>query len=129
MIRRLLQRYFVTGLLTLIPIWLTWIVFKFVFQGLSMVSAPWIRALFNPLSQAHPSLFGWLASPTTQFVLGVLMTVSVILFTGWLSRRVIGKRLLQHERASHLFSGYGSLLSFEEITRTSSEIQDALAGL
>ena len=52
---------FVTGLLTLIPIWLTWIVFKFVFQGLSMVSAPWIRALFNPLSQAHPSLFGWLA--------------------------------------------------------------------
>jgi hypothetical protein len=33
MIRRLLQRYFVTGLLTLIPIWLTWIVFKFVFQA------------------------------------------------------------------------------------------------
>jgi uncharacterized membrane protein len=94
MIRRLLQRYFVTGLLTLIPIWLTWIVFKFVFQGLSMLSAPWIRALFNPLAQAHPGLFGWLASPTTQFVLGVLMTVSVILFTGWLSRRVIGKRLL-----------------------------------
>ena len=94
MIRRLLQRYFVTGLLTLIPIWLTWIVFKFVFQGLSMVSAPWIRALFNPLARAHPALFGWLASPTTQFLLGVVLTVSLILFTGWLSRRVIGKRLL-----------------------------------
>ena len=94
MMRRLLQRYFVTGLLTLIPIWLTWIVFKFVFQGLSMVSAPWIRAVFNPLALAHSALFGWLASPTTQFVMGVVLTVSLILFTGWLSRRVIGKRLL-----------------------------------
>ena len=94
MIRRLLQRYFVPGLLTLIPIWLTWIVFKFVFQALSMVSSPWIKAVFDPLARAHPALFGWLASSTTQFLLGVLLTLSLILFTGWLSRRVIGKRLL-----------------------------------
>jgi uncharacterized membrane protein len=26
-----LQRYFLTGLLTLLPIWLVWVVFKFVF--------------------------------------------------------------------------------------------------
>ena len=92
---RLLQRSFVAGLLTLFPIWLTWIVFKFVFQGLSMVSTPWIKAVFDPLARAHPSIFGWLASPTTQFLLGVLLTLGLIVFTGWLSRRVIGKRMLQ----------------------------------
>jgi uncharacterized membrane protein len=92
--RRQLQRHFVTGLLTLIPIWLTWIVFKFVFQGLSMLSAPWIKAIFDPLASAQPVLFGWLASTTTQFVLGVLMTLTLIVLTGWLSRRVIGRRVL-----------------------------------
>ena len=35
-----LQRYFLTGLLTLLPIWLVWIVFKFVFAGLSGLSRP-----------------------------------------------------------------------------------------
>jgi uncharacterized membrane protein len=102
MIRRLLQRYFVTGLLTLIPIWLTWIVFKFVFQGLSMVSAPWIRALFNPLARAHPALFGWLASPTAIPARRRAHRVPD-LFTGWLRR--CRQRLLllfeQHWNVAH----------------------------
>ena len=72
---RLLQRSFVAGLLTLFPIWLTWIVFKFVFQGLSMVSTPWIKAVSDPLARTYPPIFGWLASPTTQFLLGVLTIV------------------------------------------------------
>ena len=38
-----LQRYFLTGLLTLLPIWLVWVVFKFVFAALSGLSQPLIR--------------------------------------------------------------------------------------
>ena len=40
-----LQKYFLTGLLTLLPIWLVWIVFKFVFSLLSGISAPLIGPL------------------------------------------------------------------------------------
>lgn len=91
---RLFQRYFVTGLLTLIPIWLTWIVIKFVFQALSALSKPWIGAVLRPLSETWPGALGWLQWSSTQFVLGVLLTLSFILFFGWLATRVIGKRLL-----------------------------------
>ena len=42
-----LQRLFLTGLLTLLPIWLTWVVVKFVFVLLSDISRPWVA----PLSQ------------------------------------------------------------------------------
>jgi uncharacterized membrane protein len=120
---RTLQRLFITGLLTLIPIWLTWIVFKFVFQGLSMLSAPLIRALFPPLIEDHPQWFGWLASPATQFVFGVLLTVTLIILTGWLSRRVIGKRLLElfehtMERVPLAKTIYGSSKQLLEALRT-----------
>ena len=37
-----LQRLFLTGLLTLLPIWLTWVVVKFVFVLLSDISRPLI---------------------------------------------------------------------------------------
>jgi uncharacterized membrane protein len=76
--RRQLQRLFVTGLLTLIPIGLTWFVIKFVFQALSMLSSPLIQAVFKPLAAQSPQWFGWLASPSTQFIFGVLLTVESV---------------------------------------------------
>ena len=38
-----LQRLFLTGLLTLLPLWLTWVVVKFVFVLLSDVSRPLVE--------------------------------------------------------------------------------------
>ena len=38
-----IQRYLITGLLTFIPIWLTWAVFKFIFSLLSQVNLPWAK--------------------------------------------------------------------------------------
>ena len=43
--RASLQKLFLTGLLTLLPIWLTWVVVKFVFVLLSSISAPWVVPL------------------------------------------------------------------------------------
>ena len=40
-----LRRLFLTGLLTLLPIWLTWVVVKFVFVLLSDISRPLIGPL------------------------------------------------------------------------------------
>ena len=38
-----LRNFFFTGLLTLLPIWLVWIVFKFVFGLLSDISKPLVE--------------------------------------------------------------------------------------
>ncbi|HEY1138010.1 MAG TPA: DUF502 domain-containing protein [Xanthomonadaceae bacterium] len=89
---RRLQRLFITGLLTLLPIWLTWVVVKFVFVLLSEISRPVIEPMLANLAVA--ANLAWLAQPWVRGALGVLATIGVILLSGFMARRVIGRRLL-----------------------------------
>ena len=89
-----LQRYLITGALTLLPLWLTWVVFKFVFTLLSDISVPWIAAVAQPLAQAYPLAFGWLDAPWVQSAIAALATVLLIYVVGWATNRVVGQRLI-----------------------------------
>ena len=91
---RRLRAYFFTGLLTLLPIWLVWIVFKFVLGMLSDISQPVVAPLSGQLANAHPEMLGWLDDPFTQSAIAVLATVAFIVAVGGLARRVVGQRLL-----------------------------------
>jgi len=88
------QRIFLTGLLTLLPIWLTWVVVKFVFVLLSDTSRPLIGPLLRNLSMTHPA-WGWLDQSWVQTALALLATLGVILLSGVMARRVVGQRLLR----------------------------------
>lgn len=88
------QRLFLTGLLTLLPIWLTWVVIKFVFVLLSDVSRPVIGPLLRNIATALPAL-GWIAQPWVQTALALLATLAVILMSGVMARIVVGQRLLR----------------------------------
>jgi len=90
-----LQRLFLTGLLTLLPIWLTWVVVKFVFVLLSDMSAPLITPVLQNLAATSPQTLSWLAEPWVRTVLAMLATVAVILFSGVMARRVFGQRMLR----------------------------------
>ncbi|GAB3386507.1 DUF502 domain-containing protein [Lysobacter fragariae] len=90
-----LQKLFITGLLTLLPIWLTWVVVKFVFVMLSDTSRPVIGPLLENLSTALPNALGWLVQPWVQTAIGVVATVGVILLSGVMARVVLGQRLLR----------------------------------
>ena len=89
-----LQRLFLTGLLTLLPLWLTWVVVKFVFVLLSNLSRPMIEPTLKGVATQNPHTFGWLVEPWVQSAIGLVATVGTILLVGWLARRVIGQRLL-----------------------------------
>ena len=89
-----LQAYFITGLLTLIPIWLVIIVFTFVFSLLSDLSRPLIAPLSAHLALSNPRMFDWLAQPWAQTAIGIAVTILFILAVGLMTRRVIGQRLL-----------------------------------
>lgn len=91
-----LQRYFLTGILTLLPIWLTAIVFSFVLQGLGYLSTPWVYGVLSPLADALPQAFGWLASSYAQQAVAIALTLAFILLIGWVSSRVLGQRLLDY---------------------------------
>ena len=89
-----LQKYFLTGLLTLLPIWLVWIVFKFVFGLLSGISEPVIGPLTAAMALRDPLVFGWLADSWVQTAIALFATVLFIIVIGALARRVVGQKLL-----------------------------------
>ena len=74
--RRLhLQRYLITGLLTFIPLWLTWTVFAFIFSFLSHVGAPVVAGLFAGLSAVFPNSQNWLSQLWFQSIIAFIATV------------------------------------------------------
>ncbi|TZF87107.1 DUF502 domain-containing protein [Cognatilysobacter lacus] len=89
-----LQRLFLTGLLTLLPIWLTWVVVKFVFVMLSDISRPLIEPALQGWAANDRSL-AWIASPWVQNALALIATLVVILLSGVMARRVLGQQLLR----------------------------------
>ena len=90
-----LQRYFLTGLLTLLPIWLVWVVFKFVFAALSGLSQPLIGPLVASLVAREPGMFSWLSVAWVQTAIALFVTVGFIIAVGALARRVVGQKLLK----------------------------------
>ncbi len=91
---RRLRAYFLTGLLTLLPIWLVWIVFKFVLALLKDTSQPVVAPLSARLAATHPDWLGWVDDPWAQSAFAVVATIFVIIAVGALARRVVGQQLL-----------------------------------
>lgn len=89
-----LQRLFITGLLTLLPLWLTWVVVKFLFLMLSDLSRPVIEPILQGLASVNPVALGWLADSWVLGAIALFATLLAILLVGWLTRRVVGQRML-----------------------------------
>ncbi|CAN5206320.1 DUF502 domain-containing protein [soil metagenome] len=92
---RSVQKYFLAGLLTLLPIWLVWIVFKFVFVLLSGISQPAVGPLLARLSESDPRMFHWLADAWVQTAIALVATVVFIIVVGFFARRVVGQTVLR----------------------------------
>lgn len=89
-----IQRYLLTGLLTVFPVWLTWIVFEFVLRQLSKLGAPVVDGLVR-IAQRMPSVFGFVLDlEWVRFLLAASLTILFLYGLGWLANRVVGKRLL-----------------------------------
>jgi uncharacterized membrane protein len=95
MSKRALQRYFLTGLLTALPLWLTWVVFEFVLRQLSRFGTPWVEAFAGRLSGFAPGVANFLRDPWVMSALAALLTVVAICLLGWLAQAVIGRRILE----------------------------------
>lgn len=93
--RASVQKLFITGLLTLLPIWLTWVVVKFVFVLLSDISKPWVEPISHRIAATFPQSLGWFNGLWVQNTIAMVATLFVILAVGALTRRVVGQRLLR----------------------------------
>ena len=89
-----LQRYLITGLLAVVPLWMTWLVFKFVFALLAQFGAPVIAAIFKALGYIYPEAADWFAQPWLVSTIGFIATLVALYLIGLAANRVIGQRLL-----------------------------------
>lgn len=88
------QRYLLAGVLTIVPVWITYLVFRFVLTQLSGLGQPWVVALSGFTERYFPSLGPALLHPWFQNVLAVVITLLGLYVLGWLATQVVGRRLI-----------------------------------
>jgi len=88
------QRYLLTGVITIIPILVTVLVFDFFLRVLSNFGKPTVRAIALWVRDFSPELSRWLLEmPWLQSLLAILFTVLAIYLLGWGVSVVVGRRL------------------------------------
>ncbi len=79
-----LKRYLITGLLTFMPLWVTWLVFKFVFGLLAGMGAPLVSAFMaiELVVAAHGAKLNqsWLT-----YILALVLTLIALYLIGFLA--------------------------------------------
>lgn len=88
-------RYILSGILTVIPLWITWIVFDFVFRQFSHLGMPWVRAFSRYIREESPTAAQILLEPWFQELLAALITLVCLYIIGWAVTRVLGRRILR----------------------------------
>ena len=89
-----IKRYLITGLLTFVPLWLTWLVFKFVFGLLSEVSVPLVASLVSVLGSTWPFTGELLRQPWLISLIAFVITVVSLYLVGFAANFVVGRRLI-----------------------------------
>ncbi len=88
------KRYLLTGLLTFIPLWVTWLVFKFVLGVLAGIGAPLVAAMLGALSLVAPRTADTLNAQWLTFIVALLITLLSLYLLGLVASRMIGQRFL-----------------------------------
>lgn len=83
---RSLQRNILAGVITVGPLFVTWLIFSFLLSSLAKAGLP----LVHVLTAIFPE--NWLAQPWLQPVLAVLLTLLVLYVLGRLTSLVIGRQ-------------------------------------
>jgi uncharacterized membrane protein len=117
------QRYLLTGILTVIPLWITWVVLEFFWVRLSDAGRPWAQALATQLEHKHPDLSAFITTPWLQNIIAIVFIVVALYLLGWLTTLVIGRRLIGLfevliERIPLVKSLYGSVKKLITVLQT-----------
>ena len=89
-----IQRYVITGILTIIPLWITYLVFDFFLSYILLFWKPWVMVIMADLQQSHPDISAWFFTTWFQTIIASILTLIALYILGWAATRVIGKRIL-----------------------------------
>lgn len=89
------RRYFIAGLITVIPLWITWLLLRFLFQTVSAVGEPTVQWLAEKAGSRFPMIEGLLSSDKFQAVLAFVFVMVVVLALGMLTTVVGGRKIVE----------------------------------
>jgi uncharacterized membrane protein len=89
-----LFRYLLIGFFTVAPLWVTWLVFDFVFGLLARAGAPFIKTLAHLLRPLSDTLASWLLNADVQYALAALSTLGLLYLLGLFASFVLGRKLI-----------------------------------
>jgi uncharacterized membrane protein len=87
-------RYFLIGFFTGAPLWVTWLVFDFLFSLLAKTGAPLLRGMALAVRPLSETLSAALLQPSLHYLLAVFVTVAGLYAIGLLTSLVLGRRLI-----------------------------------
>lgn len=89
-----LKRNLITGLVTIIPLWITWLLLDFIFSQLSKFGKPIVSTFSREISEQAPTISWLLLQPWFNDVLAVILVLLAIYLIGLVANRVIGRRVI-----------------------------------
>jgi uncharacterized membrane protein len=92
--RTRIQRNILTGLLTVVPLAVTWFVFDFILSLLARFGSPVARWLAHLFDTSEGTWAAWLLDPWFQWSLAILLTVCGLWLLGLFTTFVVGQRIV-----------------------------------
>ena len=89
-----LSRYLAAGVTALIPLWVTWLVFRFLFGILSEIGGPPINWFAGVIEPYAPLLATLLQSQMVQGFLEIIVVVMLIYAVGIATTAMLGRRVI-----------------------------------
>lgn len=87
--------YLGAGIFAVIPLLITFLIIRFVFNILSDIGSPFLTAAGRFLQRIFHSLPAWMAHDWLQSVLAVLLTLAGLYVIGRVATHVVGERLIR----------------------------------
>jgi len=125
-LRVLLKTRIVAGLLTIIPLWVTWKIVEFVFNTMRSATEPIVRSVAQAIVAENENILPSVVQNYVEWIvplLAVLLTLFLLYLLGLLGANVFGRRLLL--LMEHIF---GKLPLIKTIYRSTKQIVTTLGG-
>ena len=82
------------GVITIIPLWITWLVVEFVFRKLQAIGGPIVLSIKDALSAMFPEFATQISWPLAEKLLAIVLTLAILYAVGRAVNHVFGRRLI-----------------------------------
>lgn len=89
------RKYLLAGLLTVIPLWITWLVVSFIFRLVISAGMPVVVWLSGLIHADHPTIVSVINSAVFKNVFAAILIILFLYFLGWLTTLVLGRRIIK----------------------------------